>query len=130
MSGASASPQSAGRGGWVTFAAVLFLLVGAFNVIDGIVALVNDDYFVADELLFGDLAAWGVWFLFVGVAQAVTGWLILARRFSGVMFGIAIAAVNALTQLMWIGAYPAWSIAAMVVDGVIIWALTTHYDEF
>jgi hypothetical protein len=43
---------------------------------------------------------------------------------------VMIAAINAVTQLMWIGAYPAWSIAAMVVDGLIIWALTTRYDEF
>jgi hypothetical protein len=118
------------RSGVVTFAGVMFLVVGAFNLLDGVVALVNDDYFVADELLFGDLAAWGVWFLFVGAAQALTGWGILSRRFMSVIFGIAIAAINAVTQLMWVGAYPAWSIAAMVVDGIIIWALTTHYDEF
>jgi hypothetical protein len=118
------------RSGVVTFAGVMFLVVGAFNLLDGVVALVNDDYFIADELLFGDLAAWGVWFLFVGAAQALTGWGILSRRFMSVIFGIAIAAINAVTQLMWVGAYPAWSIAAMVVDGIIIWALTTHYDEF
>ena len=130
MSGASASPQSAGRGGWVTFAAVLFLLVGAFNVIDGIVALVNDDYFAADELLFGDLSAWGIWWLIVGTIQSGTGLAMLARTSLSLVFAILIAVVNALSQLLWIGVYPGWAIAAIIVDGVIICVLTVHFDEF
>jgi hypothetical protein len=31
---------------------------------------------------------------------------------------------------MFLGAYPAWSIGAIVVDGLILYALTTHMDEF
>ena len=31
---------------------------------------------------------------------------------------------------MFLGVYPAWSIAVMVVDGLIIYALTTHIEEF
>jgi hypothetical protein len=27
-------------------------------------------------------------------------------------------------------AHPVWAIAAIIVDGLIIWALTTHLDEF
>src|SRR3954452_13870537 len=80
---ASSAPtpqQPRTRSGIVTFAGVMFLVVGAFNLLDGIVALVNDDYFVADKLLFGDLTAWGIWFLLVGAVQAVTGVLLLRRN--------------------------------------------------
>jgi hypothetical protein len=129
----AASSTPAGRrtrSGMVTFAGVMFVVAGAFNLLDGVVALVNDKYFVADDLLFGGLTAWGLWFCFVGVVQALTGWALLARKPLSLVFGITIAAINALTQLMWIGAYPAWSIAAIVVDGLIIWALTAHSDEF
>ena len=131
MTASPASPRStAGRSGWVTFAAVLFILVGAFNLLDGIVALVNDDYFVADELLFGDLSAWGIWWLIVGTIQLGTGLAMLARAPLSLVFAILIAALNALTQLMWIGVYPGWAIAAMVIDGLIIWVLTVQFDEF
>jgi hypothetical protein len=114
----------------VTFAGVMFLIAGAFNLLDGIVALVNDDYFVADELLFGDLTAWGVWWLVVGTALTLVGIGILRRMTLSVIFGIGLAAINAVTQLMWLGAYPAWAIAAIVVDGLIIWALTAHIEDF
>src|SRR3954453_19001538 len=88
------------RSGMVTFAGVMFVIAGAFNLLDGFVALVNDKHFVADELLFGNLSAWGVWFLFVGAAQALTGWAILARRTLSIVFGIAIAGINLVTQLL------------------------------
>jgi hypothetical protein len=116
--------------GLITFVGVLFLVVGAFNLIDGIVALVNDDYFAADELLFGDLSAWGVWWLIVGGAQFLTGAFLLARRALSGIYAITIAALNAVTQLMWLGTYPGWAIAAIAVDGLIIWAVTTRFEEF
>src|SRR5687768_18171526 len=101
------------RSGWVTFVGVLFIVVGAFNLLDGVVALVNDDYFVADELLFGDLAAWGVWWLVAGTFQLLTGLALLARRAFSFVFAVGIAVLNAFTQLMWVGVYPAWAIAAI-----------------
>jgi hypothetical protein len=127
---ASTFPGRPARTGLVTFGGVMLLVAAAFNLLDGIVALVNDDYYVADELLFGDLAGWGVWWLVVGGAQLLAGWLVLARRGFGALLGILLAGANALTHLMFLGAYPAWSIAIMVVDGLIIYALATRLDEF
>ena len=46
-----------------TFGGILLMLVGAFNVLDGVVALANPDYEHA-ELLVGNMTAWG-WFLLV-----------------------------------------------------------------
>jgi hypothetical protein len=123
-------PSASGRGGIITFVAVLFVVVGAFNLLDGIVALANDDFFVADELLFGDLTAWGVWWLVVGGAQVATGLALLARKLLSFVFALGLAVLNAFTQLLWIGVYPGWAIAAIVVDGLIIWAITTRTDEF
>jgi hypothetical protein len=134
MSTSSMDTRSTDPGPWATglavFAGAMMMVLGTFHALQGIVALVNDDFFVADELLFGDLSAWGVWWLVSGAALLLTGAFVLARNFLSVIFAISLAGLNALTQLMWIGAYPAWSIAAIVVDGLIIWALTTRFDEF
>ena len=59
--------------GWVTFAAVLFLVVGTFNVINGIALIVDDNYFHADELLFGDPSMWGWLAVFMGAGQILIG---------------------------------------------------------
>jgi|1186.fasta_scaffold119658_2 hypothetical protein len=117
------------RSGIVTFAGVMLLIAGAFNLLDGVVALANDDYFHKSELLFGDLTVWGLWWLLCGLVQIGVGYGVLRRRAWGGIFAIAIAGLNAFTQLMFLGAYPAWSIVAIVVDGLIIYAMTTRLDE-
>jgi hypothetical protein len=114
------------RGGWLTFAAVMFIAAAAFNAIYGIAALVNDDYFRADELLFGDLSMWGAIYLGFAALQVVTGVLLLRRRALGVILGCLIALLHACTALLSIGAYPVWTVVVLVVDGAIIYGLTVH----
>jgi hypothetical protein len=114
------------RSGWLTFAAVMFLVASAVNLLYGISALVNDDYFAIDELLFGDLSMWGVIYLCIGAVQLAAGVLILRRSVAGAMLGIALAVLHAMLALLTIGAYPVWSIIALTIDGLIIYALTVH----
>jgi hypothetical protein len=120
----------AGRSGLVTFAGILLVIGGAFNLLDGIVALAKDDRFRADELLFGDLSAWGIWWLIIGILLLFAGWQVLQRKDIGMMLGIGFAGLNAFTQLMFLGAYPAWSISIMVLDLIVIYALSAHSAEF
>jgi hypothetical protein len=127
--GMSAYPSSGDSGqNWAAFAAVLFLILGVFNVVDGIAALANDDYFRADELLFGDLSMWGTIFLVVGAIQLLTSWLIFRGSAIGVILGITLAGLNAVLALLSIGAYPIWSVIILVLDGVVIYALTVYGD--
>src|SRR3954452_6970490 len=122
---------SEGRGqNWAAFVAVLFFVLGCFNVIDGVAALVQDDYFKVDELLFGDLAMWGVIYLLLGAVQLVTAFLVWRGSFAGVFLGIALAGLNALIALLSIGAYPIWSLIILALDGVVIYALTVYGDAF
>jgi hypothetical protein len=127
---ASSVPGRPARTGLVTFGGVMLLVAATFNLLDGVVALVNDDYYVVDELLFGDLTGWGLWWLAIGAAQLLAGWLVLARKGFGALLGIFLAGANAFSHLMFLGAYPAWSIVIIVVDGLIIYALCTRLDEF
>jgi hypothetical protein len=47
------------RSGMLTFAGIALIIAGSINLLDGVVALSKDGYFLVDELLFGDLSAWG-----------------------------------------------------------------------
>jgi hypothetical protein len=128
--GAAARPiRGSGGGGWLTFAAVMFLVAAAANILYGIAALVNDDYFAVDELLFGDLSLWGVLYLCLGAAQLLTGVLVLRRSMLGAVLGLGIVVVHAMLALLSIGAYPVWSVIALTIDGLIIYALTVHGFE-
>jgi hypothetical protein len=124
------APVSASRseryGGWVTFATVMFLIAASFNTLYGVAALVKDDYFAADELLFGDLSMWAALYLTAAAFQAVAAGLLLVRSAAGVFLGIVIAMLSATLALVSIAAYPLWSIVVLVVDGLIIYGLTVY----
>ena len=111
---------------WLAFVTSLFFVLGCFNVIDGLAALLSDDYFHVDELLFGDLTLWGWVDIIVGLAQIGTGVLIWRGNYLGALFGVSLAALNAVTSLLSVGAYPVWSVIILILDGVVIYALTVY----
>lgn len=114
------------RTGVVVLATAFILLAGIFNLIDGLAAVAGDQRFEIGELLFGSLTAWGIGWIVLGAIQLAVGVLLFQRKPVGAVLGIAVAIINAAAHLMFVGVYPAWSIAIMVVDGLVIWALTTH----
>jgi len=112
-------------GGWLAFASSMIVLVGAFNVVDGIVAVSKHEY-VVDDLLFGDLTAWGWLMIAVGAAQVATGLAIFARVTWGSLAGIVLAGFNAIAQLGFLRHYPVWSTIIIAVDVLVIYALTAY----
>jgi hypothetical protein len=120
------------RAGVVTFAGVLFLIAALFNIIDGLVALDRSSYYTVGEnhLVIKDFTAWGIVLLVLGGVQLFVGWGILARAVAAQVLGIILAGVSALFHLAFFIAYPAWSAIILIVDAVIIYALTVHGEEF
>ena len=73
-------PESPRPSGWavggVTFAAAILLLVGVFQILAGLAAIFEDEFFVvAPNYVFDvDVTAWGWIHLLLGVLLVVTGW--------------------------------------------------------
>jgi len=59
------------------------------------------------------------------VAFGVYGGSVLAQ-----VIGVMWAGLNACLHLLAIGAYPAWSIIIMAIDGLVIYALTVYGGAF
>ena len=94
MSGAG---SSADEGlGLVFFAAGLLLVVGIFNVIDGIAAIANWHVFVANaHYVIGDLRAWGSVVLILSILQLLAGVGVMVGNQAARWFGMAIIGLNA-----------------------------------
>ena len=110
------------------FAAVLFLMLGTFNVIEGIVALAEDDNFVADELFFGDLTLWGVILLILGAVQLIAAFRLFGGK--GQVIALTLLLLGVIAQFFFVPAYPLWSIIILVVNLVLIYGLTVYGDAF
>ncbi len=111
--------------GWVGFAGVMLVLVGFFNIIQGIAAIGNSDY-VVNQLLFANMDAWGWFFLIWGILQLCAGFAIFSGAAWGAIVGIVSAFGNAIAQLAWARGNPFWALTALVIDVLIIYALVVY----
>ncbi len=61
--------------GWLSFAGIVAIVVGVFNVIDGLVALFRNDYYLvtSQDILVFDFTAWGWIWLILGLAAIAIG---------------------------------------------------------
>jgi hypothetical protein len=112
--------------GGITFAATMAVLVGTFQIVQGLVAVFNDDfYLVTRNYTFDlDVTAWGWIHMLIGVVMVGVGFGLYARALWAVIGGIAVAAISALGNFFFIPYYPVWALLLIVLDVWIIWSLT------
>ena len=122
----AAVPHSRASEGWFRFALAMLVASAIANSLYGIVGLTGDDHFVSDELLFGAVELWGGVALVIGAIEFMIVLLVVKRVPSGVPLAVMIVGLNAVAQLMAIGAYPIWSVIVLVIDGLVIYGLTAR----
>ncbi len=116
--------------GWITFVAVLFGVLGAFNLIDGLVALAGDQRFDETELFTGNLTLWGVLLVGTAALQLLTAVLIFKRNANGQGLGIILCVFNLLTHMAFVSVYPVWSLLIIAMDLLIIYGLCVNNRYF
>jgi hypothetical protein len=114
--------------GLTLFAAVLMIMIGFFQAIQGLVALVNDTFYVVgEEWIFQfDVTTWGWIHLLFGILVAVAGAFLLQGAVWARTIGVILAGFSALLNFIWLPYYPLWSIVVITLDVFVIWALTAH----
>jgi hypothetical protein len=112
--------------GGISFAATMLLLIGAFQAIDGLVAILNDSFFVVTKNYTFDLdvTAWGWIHLILGILLIFAGWGIFTGKTWAGIAGITLAVLSAIANFFFIPYYPFWSILVIGLDVWVIWALT------
>lgn len=117
-----------GEGYWmIVFAVALLVTVGFFNLIDGIAAIANSHVFIANaHYVVGDLRVWGWVVLILGVLQLIAAIAILAGSQAARWFAVVVIGLNAIGQMLFIPAYPFWSLLIIAVDIVALWGLCAY----
>jgi hypothetical protein len=117
-----------GRGyGLVLFASILLLVIGCFNLIDGIAAVAKSHVFTANaHYVFGDLRTWGWITLILGCLQLLAAAGILAGSQAARWFAVAVIALNTIDQMFFIPSYPFWSLLIIAMDVVALYGLCAY----
>src|SRR5829696_5873151 len=105
--------------GWVVFGGVMLIVMGGFQITQGLVALFNDGFYAVDPdglVVEIDYNTWGWIHLVIGLIGVLVGIGLLAGNMAGRVAGVAIAFLSALANLAFISAYPVWSVIVIALD--------------
>jgi len=120
-------------GGWITFAGIMMILLGAIQIVEGLVALLRPDYYlVGSEGLVVSLSftGWGWVHLLLGILVLAAGSGVLAGKTWGRVVGVVLAGLSVLINLAFIAAYPMWAIIVIAVDIAVIAALCSNNSRW
>ena len=118
--------------GWVVFAAVFIVMIGALTAIQGLSAIFRDEAFWltrGGEVLMFDITSWGWIHLLLGLAMVGVGILLMRGSTFARVIAIGLVALNLVTQFTWTTVYPFWSMIIIAIDILIIYALVVHGGE-
>ncbi|RCV54097.1 DUF7144 family membrane protein [Marinitenerispora sediminis] len=113
------------------FALTMLLIVGVFNFIQGLTALVTPHHFMVlgtDMLLWG-FGAWGTLMIIMGVLLVLAGLALYSGQAWARTAAVVLAAVNVVGQLCFFFAFPLWSAAAIALNILAIYACTRGWGE-
>lgn len=123
--------QPSGWVGWVYFAGMLMLIVGFFSIFRGILALAKHTAYVVtpDSLIVFNYTTWGWIHIVMGIVLLTAASSVFSGRWWGRLVGSVIAALALLENLVLLPAYPIWSITAIIISGLVLYALLVRGGE-
>lgn len=114
--------------GWTVFASFMMIMIGFFQAIVGLTAILKDDFYVLvpKALITVSVTSWGWVHLLLSVLVVFAGYAVMDGKVWGRTVGVLLALGGAVVNLAFIPYYPIWSILLVVVNVVVIYALTVH----
>ena len=114
--------------GWTLFAGVMMVLLGFWWMTAGLVAIVDDDFYVVtqDYIFQFSTSTWGWTHLIVGGVVLVSGFGLFSGNVLARTVGVIIAALSGLIAFAWLPWYPVWAVLFIAISIAVIWSLTAH----
>jgi hypothetical protein len=109
-------------------AGILLVLVGLFHIVQGLVDLVNGDFYgvTANWVFRLNVTTWGWLHIVGGLIAALTGFGLFTGSVLARTVAVIVAVLSAVASFMWLPYYPWWSILIIAFDVLVIWSLTAH----
>ena len=112
--------------GWWIFAAALLLIASVLNIIWGIAAIGNANFFDNEaNYLVSSLKTWGWVALILGILQGFAAFSLSQGGGFGRWFGLFTAILVAIEALMAIPAYPFWSLCIFALSIIVVYELAS-----
>jgi hypothetical protein len=128
-----AAMNSRSMAGWIGFAGILMVLLGGLSVFQGLIALLEDNYYVVTQsgyLLF-DVTGWGWIMLMWGIILALVGLALLNGASWARWTSIVLVGVNVFGQLGFLGNTndTVWLLITLTLNIIVLYALIVRWHE-
>ena len=125
--------NSRSMAGWIGFAGILMVLLGGLSVFQGLIALLEDDYYVptqAGYLVF-DITGWGWIMLIWGIVLVLVGLALLNGASWARWVSIVLVGVNVFGQLGFLGNTndQVWLLITLTLNIIVLYALIVRWHE-
>ena len=127
VSGRTAQPSGMAVG--ITFtAACILIFAGVFGIIEGIVGLVNNEFYVVTQkwVFQMDTTTWGWIHIIVGLIAVGAGFGLFAGQVWARTVAVIAACLSMVANFLWLPYYPWWALLIIAFDVFVIWAVTAH----
>ncbi|MCY9784938.1 hypothetical protein KIK06_13680 [Nocardiopsis sp. EMB25] len=123
--------RTSSANGWQFFVATLMIVIGAINIVQGVVALVTPGFYAVTEtgMLVWEYGAWGALLGIWGAVLVIAGLAVLSGSTWARVFGVVLAAINIIAQLAFLVAMPLWSVVAIAVNVLVIYGMTAGWPS-
>ena len=120
--------------GWISFAAIMMMIVGTLDFFEGLIAIVRGKYYVvsSDQIIVLNLSTWGWLTLIWGVVLLLAGLALASGAGWARWLTAFLAGVNILGQLSFLGSstWPLWTLVIIALNVVVIYALTARWEGY
>jgi hypothetical protein len=119
--------------GWVGFAAIMLVIIGAIDFFEGLIAVIRGSYYqyTPQGIVVFSTKEWGWIHIIVGILLILIGLALAAKSPWARWAAVIVIIVNLLAQLGWLGnsSYPLWSLTVITLQIIVLYALTARWAE-
>jgi hypothetical protein len=113
-------------------AAILMMISGGWNILEGIAALVHSEFVAVVRNYAYSMSAtsWGWFHLILGAVVLAAGIGLFTDKMWARIVGVGVVAISMIVNFLYIPYLPVWSIMVIAIDMAILWALLSPRDRW
>jgi hypothetical protein len=119
--------------GWIGFAGILMVLLGGLSIFQGLIALLEDDYYVPTQagFLIVDVTGWGWIMLIWGAILVLVGLALLNGASWARWVSILLVSINVFGQLGFLGNTndQVWLLITLTLNIIVLYALIVRWHD-
>jgi hypothetical protein len=110
----------------IWFAASMMILIGTFEILAGLGAIIDDNFFAPTHHYAFNLSVntWGWIHMILGILMVLSGAALFRGRAWAALVALGLASLSMVANFLFLPHYPWWALTMIALDAWVIWSVT------